>query len=34
MMEFIDLPAFDPTLKRASSKSLPGYQEQPSLPPR
>jgi hypothetical protein len=34
MMEFIDLPAFDLTLRRAGAKSLPGYQEQPSLPAR
>jgi hypothetical protein len=33
-MEFIDLPAFDPTLKRAGAKSPPGHQEQPSLPTR
>jgi hypothetical protein len=30
-MEFIDLPAFDPTLKRVGAKSPPSHQEQPSL---
>jgi hypothetical protein len=33
-MEFIDLPAFAPTLKRAIAKSLPDTQEQLSLPTR
>jgi hypothetical protein len=34
MMELIDLPAFDPTLKRAGSKSPPGHETAPSLPTR